>query len=206
MCQCCGLAFTKIRRRRHHCRACGRVICEECSGRAPLEFLNYAADRVCRTCYAVLIEQCKWLWIFGAGGKHYRLGQFLVKDAKFLEDVVDRTRMTGSQFMSLFSAPKNSFRVDVGSGMETRSGVAVDTYDEDGEPVLIKGYLRFSRNRQNWKQYWTVVREDGVMEFYKAMNVSMTSSGHAGKTWGGFPFTDPWGQNGSSLFRTRSAR
>lgn len=59
MCQCCTMPFTPFTRRRHHCRACGKVICDDCSGRSPLEFMDFKADRVCPKCYAVLYEQCK---------------------------------------------------------------------------------------------------------------------------------------------------
>ncbi len=51
MCQRCHVDFT-ILIRRHHCRACGKVVCSECSdNRAPLKFKNYEAVRVCDQCY-----------------------------------------------------------------------------------------------------------------------------------------------------------
>ncbi len=56
MCQQCHSDFTFLVRR-HHCRACGRVVCSACSGsEAPLKYRNYDASRVCETCYEDLVQ------------------------------------------------------------------------------------------------------------------------------------------------------
>lgn len=50
MCQVCTAEFT-LTFRRHHCRACGKVVCDECSAnRVPLKYLNYKQSRVCDEC------------------------------------------------------------------------------------------------------------------------------------------------------------
>lgn len=51
-CNDCGLGFTVVRRR-HHCRACGRVFCGDCSQkRIKLPSFGYNSDqRVCDECY-----------------------------------------------------------------------------------------------------------------------------------------------------------
>ncbi|XP_068208992.1 zinc finger FYVE domain-containing protein 16-like isoform X3 [Palaemon carinicauda] len=49
-CQECGQKFTVIRRR-HHCRACGRVLCAPCCHhKAPLPYMDYKEARVCGPC------------------------------------------------------------------------------------------------------------------------------------------------------------
>ncbi|KAG7172243.1 Zinc finger FYVE domain-containing protein 9-like [Homarus americanus] len=53
-CQECGLKFTVIRRR-HHCRACGRVLCAQCCHhKAPLPYMDYKEARVCGPCLQIL--------------------------------------------------------------------------------------------------------------------------------------------------------
>ena len=53
-CQICGGRFTLVRRR-HHCRACGKVLCGACcSARAALHYLEGREGRVCTPCLSVL--------------------------------------------------------------------------------------------------------------------------------------------------------
>ncbi|ROT83016.1 putative FYVE, RhoGEF and PH domain-containing protein 6-like [Penaeus vannamei] len=54
MCQQCTAEFT-LTFRRHHCRACGKVVCDHCSSnRAPLQYKRNQVARVCDTCFEVL--------------------------------------------------------------------------------------------------------------------------------------------------------
>lgn len=56
MCMRCAVAFSTFRRR-HHCRACGLVVCGACSRfRAKLDFSRNLEDRVCCYCYEVLVK------------------------------------------------------------------------------------------------------------------------------------------------------
>ncbi|KAK7067699.1 hypothetical protein SK128_015054 [Halocaridina rubra] len=53
-CQECGQKFTVIRRR-HHCRACGRVLCAQCCHhKAPLPYMEYKEARVCGPCLQLI--------------------------------------------------------------------------------------------------------------------------------------------------------
>ncbi|XP_067913019.1 FYVE, RhoGEF and PH domain-containing protein 4-like [Heterodontus francisci] len=55
MCMCCKEAFNFITRRRHHCRACGHVVCWKCSDyKAKLHYDGDRLNRVCQECYNVL--------------------------------------------------------------------------------------------------------------------------------------------------------
>ncbi|XP_055327435.1 zinc finger FYVE domain-containing protein 9-like isoform X2 [Paramacrobiotus metropolitanus] len=50
ICMLCGLRFTLVKRR-HHCRACGSVICASCGNyRAKLEYMDNKEDRICALC------------------------------------------------------------------------------------------------------------------------------------------------------------
>ncbi|XP_037713477.1 zinc finger FYVE domain-containing protein 9 [Drosophila subpulchrella] len=56
-CMQCQQKFTMIKRR-HHCRACGKVLCSVCcSQRFRLEFANEPESRVCVQCYMILSER-----------------------------------------------------------------------------------------------------------------------------------------------------
>ncbi|XP_071487376.1 FYVE, RhoGEF and PH domain-containing protein 6-like [Diadema antillarum] len=55
MCMICTSEFT-ITWRRHHCRACGKVTCGNCSrNKAPLTYLKSKEARVCDNCYETLV-------------------------------------------------------------------------------------------------------------------------------------------------------
>lgn len=53
-CMRCDTKFTVIKRR-HHCRACGKVLCNNCCNmKAKLAYLDFQEDRVCLVCYEIL--------------------------------------------------------------------------------------------------------------------------------------------------------
>uniref|UniRef100_A0A7M4E5P6 FYVE, RhoGEF and PH domain containing 2 n=1 Tax=Crocodylus porosus TaxID=8502 RepID=A0A7M4E5P6_CROPO len=55
MCMRCKEPFNAITRRRHHCRACGYVVCGRCSDyRAELQYDPNRLHRVCQACYVFL--------------------------------------------------------------------------------------------------------------------------------------------------------
>ncbi|KAL2791751.1 FYVE, RhoGEF and PH domain-containing protein 2 [Daubentonia madagascariensis] len=55
MCMRCQEPFNALTRRRHHCRACGYVVCARCSDyRAQLKYDDNRPNRVCFTCYTFL--------------------------------------------------------------------------------------------------------------------------------------------------------
>ncbi|XP_077464985.1 FYVE, RhoGEF and PH domain-containing protein 1 [Stigmatopora argus] len=56
LCMKCQEAFNALTRRRHHCKACGHVVCGKCSEfRARLSYDNNRTNRVCIDCYAMLV-------------------------------------------------------------------------------------------------------------------------------------------------------
>ncbi|XP_052387314.1 FYVE, RhoGEF and PH domain-containing protein 4 isoform X1 [Carassius gibelio] len=55
MCMKCKEAFNAITRRRHHCRACGYVVCWKCSDyKATLEYDANKMSKVCKDCFCIL--------------------------------------------------------------------------------------------------------------------------------------------------------
>ncbi|XP_051664678.1 FYVE, RhoGEF and PH domain-containing protein 2 [Manacus candei] len=55
MCMRCREPFNAITRRRHHCRACGYVVCARCSDyKVELQYDGNRLNRVCQECYIFL--------------------------------------------------------------------------------------------------------------------------------------------------------
>ncbi|KAM3870080.1 FYVE, RhoGEF and PH domain-containing protein 4a [Diretmus argenteus] len=55
MCMKCKEPFNALTRRRHHCRACGYVVCWKCSdNKVRLEYDANKVNKVCRDCYSIL--------------------------------------------------------------------------------------------------------------------------------------------------------
>ncbi|XP_037846065.2 FYVE, RhoGEF and PH domain-containing protein 4 isoform X3 [Chlorocebus sabaeus] len=55
MCMKCKEPFNALTRRRHHCRACGYVVCWKCSDyKAQLEYDGGKLSKVCKDCYQII--------------------------------------------------------------------------------------------------------------------------------------------------------
>ncbi|XP_028263256.1 FYVE, RhoGEF and PH domain-containing protein 4 isoform X3 [Parambassis ranga] len=55
MCMKCKEPFNALTRRRHHCRACGYVVCWKCSdNKVALEYDGNKVNKVCRDCFSIL--------------------------------------------------------------------------------------------------------------------------------------------------------
>ncbi|KAM9845915.1 FYVE, RhoGEF and PH domain-containing protein 4-like [Aulostomus maculatus] len=58
MCMKCQEPFNALTRRRHHCRACGCVVCWKCSdNKVALEYDGNKLNKVCKACYSILTAQ-----------------------------------------------------------------------------------------------------------------------------------------------------
>ncbi|TRY64570.1 hypothetical protein DNTS_033869 [Danionella cerebrum] len=55
MCMKCKEPFNALTRRRHHCRACGYVVCYKCSDyKAPMRYDGNKLNKVCKDCFFIL--------------------------------------------------------------------------------------------------------------------------------------------------------
>ncbi|XP_026166633.1 FYVE, RhoGEF and PH domain-containing protein 4a isoform X3 [Mastacembelus armatus] len=55
MCMKCKEPFNALTRRRHHCRACGYVVCWKCSdNKVQLEYDGNKMNKVCKDCFSIL--------------------------------------------------------------------------------------------------------------------------------------------------------
>ncbi|XP_047452187.1 FYVE, RhoGEF and PH domain-containing protein 4a isoform X2 [Mugil cephalus] len=60
MCMKCQESFNALTRRRHHCRACGYVVCWKCSdNKAALEYDGNKMNKVCKDCFSILTGEGK---------------------------------------------------------------------------------------------------------------------------------------------------
>uniref|UniRef100_A0A8D0D0V8 FYVE, RhoGEF and PH domain-containing protein 4-like n=1 Tax=Sander lucioperca TaxID=283035 RepID=A0A8D0D0V8_SANLU len=58
VCMKCQDAFNALTRRRHHCRACGCVVCWKClDSKVALEYDGNKLNKVCKACYSTLTGQ-----------------------------------------------------------------------------------------------------------------------------------------------------
>uniref|UniRef100_A0A673XCV0 Zinc finger FYVE domain-containing protein 9-like n=1 Tax=Salmo trutta TaxID=8032 RepID=A0A673XCV0_SALTR len=62
VCMMCEVRFT-FTKRRHHCRACGKVFCSVCSGlKFRLTHLDGKEGRVCVSCHSTLVKRERKVW------------------------------------------------------------------------------------------------------------------------------------------------
>ena len=55
-CLCCEAVFTTFRRR-HHCRYCGLVFCNNCTSKKKEKIQGKSLQRICIKCYSFLIKK-----------------------------------------------------------------------------------------------------------------------------------------------------
>ncbi|XP_070193286.1 uncharacterized protein [Littorina saxatilis] len=172
MCMLC-LAEFSITWRRHHCRACGRIICGNCSeNKAPLRYLKYKPARVCDECFHKLREELDKLH----DQEHRK---------SLTDDSVDSHSSTtaptsptsttppptpdtmGLSFTSIkarFVQIRKSARERRKSGV-ARPSVLKEVHAND-EGSDMSGYLWVAKNKK-WKRLWFVVKGK-VLYTYKA--------------------------------------
>ena len=148
MCQLCHEEFS-ILVRRHHCRACGKVVCSTCSAsKAPLKYLQFSSERVCIECCEIL-KQSKLTIIF------------LTDELKYFSSEYS----SNSELMSRFKIRHTSR--PVGRHVAARYKEVSAASHED---VQMSGYLklRSGRGSSKWRQSWWVLK-DRVLYRFEAM-------------------------------------
>ncbi|XP_066996128.2 FYVE, RhoGEF and PH domain-containing protein 6 [Anabrus simplex] len=146
-CQSCIAEFT-VTFRRHHCRACGKVVCGDCSDfRAPLQYMKFQAARVCEECYKTLLKE------FENADKYYEI----IK--------LELGQCSQDTFFNIKSQFK---RLGLGSGKKTRKYVPQRLLEVTANDTgsQISGWLQ-RRSKRSWKRLWFVLK-DQVLYAYKA--------------------------------------
>ncbi|CAH1266522.1 FGD6 [Branchiostoma lanceolatum] len=154
MCMGCTCDFT-VTWRRHHCRACGKVVCGTCSAnRAPLQYLDYKAVRVCEECYERLSKE------FQAD-----------EDGSNAADSPDKAnaekqrggfRLSRATIQARFKSFKKTARKAKKSIPSVLKEVTANNVNSD-----MSGYLQRKTKREGWRKLWFVLK-DKVLYTYKA--------------------------------------
>lgn len=159
MCQLCTSEFT-VTFRRHHCRACGKVVCSACSvNRAPLHYLGFRPARVCDACFQKLQQE------FSESGQ----AEFPVTMETGETVGVSESGETESDNSQSVAALRAQFKGNprhLGKKMKRiLPSVLIEVCAND-QGSSISGYLQ-KRCRRGWKRFWFVIK-DKVLYRYKA--------------------------------------
>ncbi|XP_022698892.1 uncharacterized protein LOC111266039 isoform X3 [Varroa jacobsoni] len=166
MCQNCQAGFTTFRRR-HHCRACGRVVCGSCSKReAWLNFNGGSFERVCDSCVIKFPRER----LKSSAGLPEVTPDTPTPDPSKCNNIIFFSRC----LTFLWPPAVQTCRF----GANNRSGVPVivvtppakhECYEICGandDGCTMSGYLKLFR-KGGWKRYWYVLKKR-VLFVYKA--------------------------------------
>lgn len=143
MCQSCTTAFT-VTFRRHHCRACGKVVCGDCSDfRAPLQYMRFQSVRVCEECHNTLLKEAK--------DPTSKVNQAMKQELGNAVSIMDAFKRLG---------PATGKKVKKYIPQRLKEVTANDTGSQ------MSGWLQ-RRSRRSWKRLWFVLKEQ-VLYVYKA--------------------------------------
>uniref|UniRef100_A0A8C0EFE4 FYVE, RhoGEF and PH domain containing 5 n=1 Tax=Bubo bubo TaxID=30461 RepID=A0A8C0EFE4_BUBBB len=139
MCMNCGCDFT-LTLRRHHCHACGKIVCRNCSrNKYPMKYLKDQAAKVCDSCYVELKKRGK-------------IPSFLRPLSVSFPPTSSRS--SSSAFSSVFhNIHYSSFKKQ----KKIPSALMEVAASEEG--ATISGYLsRCKRGKRHWKKRWFVIK------------------------------------------------
>ncbi|XP_006868737.1 PREDICTED: FYVE, RhoGEF and PH domain-containing protein 5 [Chrysochloris asiatica] len=142
MCMNCGCDFS-LTLRRHHCHACGKIVCRKCSrNKYPLKYLKDRMAKVCDGCYGKLKKR---------GGDFVGLMRERPVSMSF---PLSSPRFSGSAFSSVFhSINPSTFR------KQKKIPSALAEVAASGEGSAISGYLsRNKKGKRHWKKLWFVIK------------------------------------------------
>lgn len=151
MCQACTAVFT-VTFRRHHCRACGKVVCGSCSeNKAPLQYMKFQTARVCDECHNYLLKEFE-----DPGSNMFDIikTELCLTDYDAITNAIEHIR--------------SSFKKQAGSIKKIRkyvpSRLKEVTANDSGSQL--SGWL-YRRGKRSWKRLWFVLKEQ-VLYVYKA--------------------------------------
>nr|XP_022299386.1 activating transcription factor 7-interacting protein 1-like isoform X2 [Crassostrea virginica] len=160
MCMICTSEFS-VTWRRHHCRACGRVVCSNCSdNRAPLEYLRNKSMRVCDECFQKLqtaLEEKE---------KHHSL------DDKFTQGQ-DGSFLSLGNLKERFRQIRRSARFTHHPTVKRPGRLHIHASDPD---ATISGYLHKWHKDKKWKKFWFLMKNNVLYTFKASEDVNATDS------------------------------
>ncbi|XP_052249054.1 uncharacterized protein LOC127856886 isoform X3 [Dreissena polymorpha] len=160
MCMICTIEFT-VTFRRHHCRACGWVVCSGCSEcKIKLRYLQNKPARVCDKCYTALSKDEPIVPDVMHPGDHEEAGE---------------EEGGGMSLLKIF------FR----GGKERRSGrtekrahVRPDRcrVAANDEGASMSGYLQKWHKKKKWKKKWFLVKHNALYTFRATQDTAATDT------------------------------
>lgn len=142
MCMNCGCDFS-LTLRRHHCHACGKIVCRNCSrNKYPLKYLKDRMAKVCDGCYGELKKR---------GGDVPGLMRERPVSMSF---PLSSPRFSSSAFSSVFhSINPSTFK------KQKKVPSALTEVAASGEGSAISGYLsRCKKGKRPWRKLWFVIK------------------------------------------------
>lgn len=173
MCQLCTSSFSALFRR-HHCRACGRVVCSACSSnKAPLIYLKCRQARVCDQCYDTLKANIH-LYYLPRETLKVQIGE---QELRRLDDhfrsLLKSQFVRHSRLMSAATVANAPVKVPIGfePAAGLRKSVAEnDSSNNEAPGSTLSGYLhRRHPSKPKWKRHWFVIK-DKVLYAYRAID------------------------------------
>lgn len=160
MCMICTSEFS-VTWRRHHCRACGRVVCSNCSdNRAPLEYLRNKSVRVCEECFQKLQTALEEKEKHPCSDDMFTQGQ----DGSFL---------SLGNLKERFRQIRRSARFTHHPTTKRPGRLKIHASDPD---ATISGYLFKWHKDKKWKKYWFVMKDKVLYTFKASEDVNAIDS------------------------------
>ncbi|KAL1462413.1 hypothetical protein WDU94_014247 [Cyamophila willieti] len=151
MCQLCTSVFT-VTFRRHHCRACGKVVCSPCSNyEAPLQCKKFRSVRVCKECF------------------EYLRNEFNDPNENMFERIKTELNLTDDQTNIKMESLLYDFKHLGDAGTKKSRDKVPERLKEvtaNDAGAQVSGWLH-KKSGRSWKRYWFVLK-DHVLYRYKA--------------------------------------
>ncbi|XP_052779804.1 uncharacterized protein LOC128217033 isoform X2 [Mya arenaria] len=161
MCMICTVEFT-VTFRRHHCRACGWVVCAGCSeNKIALRYLKYKMARVCDRC-----------------------SKALSSEKEKPSDVEEKEKSGEEEEGKALSKSRNGLfsrlqRVRLSGRIEKRPGVRPERLKEvsaNDEGACMSGYLQKWHKGRKWKKQWYLIKDKVLFTFKATQDTAAADS------------------------------
>uniref|UniRef100_A0A914XBX5 Uncharacterized protein n=1 Tax=Plectus sambesii TaxID=2011161 RepID=A0A914XBX5_9BILA len=152
----CTTIFSVVKRR-HHCRACGYLICGNCVGKAPIKKRGFSKEKVCPQCFYEIIGEYSSGSLFPESMLHREVGTD--GRSRAFAKYGEGANMKLVDASKLFAAPK--------SGQLRK--VPLPSHHR----VCGKVHVRVGKGEQT---KWAALTDGMVLQFFNAQLVSQSSS------------------------------